>query len=122
MVGLTDNKWVFLILVNILMLIVGCFLDTVAAITILVPILLPVAAKYGVDPVHFGLIMTLNLMVGLLHPPSAWCCSCCRAWRSSPSSARPWLSCLGWCRCWSRCCSSPSYRQSRFGSRNRWGC
>ncbi len=67
--GLTDNKWVFLILVNILMLVVGCFLDTIAAITILVPILLPVAAKYGVDPVHFGLIMTLNLMIGLLHPP-----------------------------------------------------
>ena len=69
MFGLTENKWVFLILVNILMLVVGCFLDTIAAITILVPILLPVAAKYGVDPVHFGLIMTLNLMVGLLHPP-----------------------------------------------------
>jgi TRAP-type C4-dicarboxylate transport system permease large subunit len=66
---LTDNKWVFLILVNILMLVVGCFLDTIAAITILVPILLPVAARYGVDPVHFGLIMTLNLMIGLLHPP-----------------------------------------------------
>jgi TRAP-type C4-dicarboxylate transport system permease large subunit len=67
--ALTENKWVFLILVNILMLVVGCFLDTIAAITILVPILLPVAAIYGVDPVHFGLIMTLNLMIGLLHPP-----------------------------------------------------
>jgi TRAP-type C4-dicarboxylate transport system permease large subunit len=67
--ALTDNKWVFLILVNILMLLVGCFLDTIAAITILVPILLPVATRYGVDPVHFGLIMTLNLMIGLLHPP-----------------------------------------------------
>jgi TRAP-type C4-dicarboxylate transport system permease large subunit len=67
--ALTDNKWVFLILVNILMLVVGCFLDTIAAITILVPILLPVAARYGVDPVHFGLVMTLNLMIGLLHPP-----------------------------------------------------
>jgi TRAP-type C4-dicarboxylate transport system permease large subunit len=67
--ALTDNKWVFLILVNILLLLVGCFLDTIAAITIMVPILLPVAARYGVDPVHFGLIMTLNLMIGLLHPP-----------------------------------------------------
>ena len=67
--ALTDDKWAFLILVNILMLVVGCFLDTIAAITILVPILLPVAARYGVDPVHFGLIMTLNLMIGLLHPP-----------------------------------------------------
>ena len=68
-ISLTENKWVFLILVNILMLVVGCFLDTIAAITILVPILLPVALLYGIDPVHFGLIMTLNLMIGLLHPP-----------------------------------------------------
>jgi TRAP-type C4-dicarboxylate transport system permease large subunit len=67
--SLTENKWVFLILVNILMLVVGCFLDTIAAITILVPILLPIVLLYEIDPVHFGLIMTLNLMIGLLHPP-----------------------------------------------------
>jgi len=67
--SITDNKWVFLILVNLLMLFVGCFLDTIAAITILVPILLPIVVKFGIDPVHFGLIMTLNLMIGLLHPP-----------------------------------------------------
>jgi len=67
--SITDNKWVFLILVNILMLFIGCFLDTIAAITILVPILLPIVLKLGIDPVHFGLIMTLNLMIGLLHPP-----------------------------------------------------
>jgi TRAP-type C4-dicarboxylate transport system permease large subunit len=67
--SITENKWVFLILVNLLMLFVGCFLDTIAAITILVPILLPLVLKFGIDPVHFGLIMTLNLMIGLLHPP-----------------------------------------------------
>ena len=67
--SITDNKWVFLILVNLLMLFVGCFLDTIAAITILVPILLPIVLKLGIDPLHFGLIMTLNLMIGLLHPP-----------------------------------------------------
>ncbi|WP_416068376.1 TRAP transporter large permease [Rhizobium sp. ZK1] len=67
--SITDNKWVFLILVNLLMLFVGCFLDTIAAITILVPILLPIVAKFGIDPIQFGLIMTLNLMIGLLHPP-----------------------------------------------------
>ena len=66
---ITDNKWVFLILVNLLMLFVGCFLDTIAAITILVPILLPLVLQFDIDPVHFGLIMTLNLMIGLLHPP-----------------------------------------------------
>ncbi|NOU04886.1 MAG: TRAP transporter large permease [Hyphomicrobiaceae bacterium] len=67
--SITDNKYVFLILVNLLMLFVGCFLDTIAAITILVPILLPIVLKLGIDPIHFGLIMTLNLMIGLLHPP-----------------------------------------------------
>ncbi len=67
--SITDNKWVFLILANLLMLFVGCFLDTIAAITILVPILLPIVLKLGIDPIHFGLIMTLNLMIGLLHPP-----------------------------------------------------
>jgi TRAP-type C4-dicarboxylate transport system permease large subunit len=67
--GLTQNKWLFLILVNLLLLFIGCFLDTIAAITIVVPILLPIALKLGVDPIHFGLIMTLNLMIGLLHPP-----------------------------------------------------
>jgi TRAP-type C4-dicarboxylate transport system permease large subunit len=66
---ITENKWVFLILVNLLMLFVGCFLDTIAAITILVPILLPLVVQFDIDPVHFGLIMTLNLMIGLLHPP-----------------------------------------------------
>jgi tripartite ATP-independent transporter DctM subunit len=67
--SVTDNKWVFLILVNILLLFIGCFLDTIAAITIIVPILLPIVLKLGIDPVHFGLILTLNLMIGLLHPP-----------------------------------------------------
>lgn len=67
--GITNDKWVFLLLANLLMLFVGCFLDTIAAITILVPILMPIVIKLGIDPVHFGLIMTLNLMIGLLHPP-----------------------------------------------------
>ncbi|TNC64244.1 TRAP transporter large permease [Rubellimicrobium roseum] len=67
--ALTDTPWVFLILVNLLLLIVGCFLDTIAAITLFVPILLPVATQFGIDPIHFGLILTLNLMIGLLTPP-----------------------------------------------------
>ncbi|OYX03788.1 MAG: ABC transporter permease, partial [Rhizobiales bacterium 32-66-8] len=65
----TQNKWVFLLLANLLILFVGCFIDTIAAITILVPILLPIVLKLGIDPIHFGVIMTLNLMIGLLHPP-----------------------------------------------------
>ncbi|MBB6179790.1 TRAP transporter large permease [Pseudorhizobium flavum] len=69
MFSLTNNWWTFLIIVNILLLIVGAFLDTIAAISILVPILMPIAARYGIDPVHMGLIFTLNLMIGLLTPP-----------------------------------------------------
>ncbi|MFZ3120123.1 MAG: TRAP transporter large permease [Variovorax sp.] len=67
--GFTKEAWVFLLLANLLMLFVGCFLEPTAAITILVPILLPIATQLGVDPVHFGLVMVLNLMIGLLHPP-----------------------------------------------------
>ena len=67
--GFTKEPWVFLALANVLMLFVGCFLEPTAAITILVPILLPIARQLGVDPVHFGLVMVLNLMIGLLHPP-----------------------------------------------------
>jgi tripartite ATP-independent transporter DctM subunit len=65
----TQDPWMFLLLANVLMLFVGCFLEPTAAITILVPLLLPIARQLGVDPVHFGLVMVLNLMIGLLHPP-----------------------------------------------------
>ena len=65
----THEPWVFLLLANILMLIVGCFLEPTAAITLLVPILAPICLKLGIDMVHFGLVMVLNLMIGLLHPP-----------------------------------------------------
>jgi tripartite ATP-independent transporter DctM subunit len=67
--GFTNEAWVFLLLANLLMLFVGCFLEPTGAITILVPLLLPIATHLGVDPVHFGLVMVLNLMIGLLHPP-----------------------------------------------------
>ena len=65
----THAPWVFLLLANMLMLVVGCFLEPVAAITLLVPILVPICQKLGIDLVHFGLVMVLNLMIGLLHPP-----------------------------------------------------
>jgi len=65
----THSPWVFLLLANILMLFVGCFLEPTAAITLLVPILIPICLKFGIDTVHFGLVMVLNLMIGLLHPP-----------------------------------------------------
>ena len=67
--SVTSTPAGFLLLANLLMLFVGCFLEPTAAITILVPILLPIVHKLGIDPVHFGLVMVLNLMIGLLHPP-----------------------------------------------------
>ncbi len=67
--SITDQPWLILLLVNVFLLVVGCFMETIAAITILVPVLLPLMTQIGVDPVHFGLIMVLNLMIGLLTPP-----------------------------------------------------
>jgi tripartite ATP-independent transporter DctM subunit len=67
--GFTQDPYMFLLLANLLMLFVGCFLEPTAAITILVPILVPICQKLGIDLVHFGLVMVLNLMIGLLHPP-----------------------------------------------------
>ncbi|MCR9110759.1 TRAP transporter large permease [Marivita sp. XM-24bin2] len=69
LLALSDRPWVILLLINLILLVVGCFMETVAAITILVPVLLPVAVELGIDPVHFGVIMVLNLMLGLLTPP-----------------------------------------------------
>ena len=65
----THDPYMFLLLANLLMLFVGCFLEPTAAITLLVPILAPICVKLGIDLVHFGLVMVLNLMIGLLHPP-----------------------------------------------------
>jgi tripartite ATP-independent transporter DctM subunit len=69
LLNLTDNKYIILLLINVLLLVVGCFLETIASISILVPVLMPIILKVGIDPVHFGVVMTLNLMIGLLHPP-----------------------------------------------------
>ena len=66
---ISDRPWVLLLLINLILLAVGCFMETVAAITIMVPVLLPIAVTLGIDPVHFGVIMVLNLMLGLLTPP-----------------------------------------------------
>ena len=69
LLAVSDRPWVILLLMNGILLAVGCFMETVAAITIMVPVLLPIATTLGIDPVHFGVIMVLNLMLGLLTPP-----------------------------------------------------
>jgi tripartite ATP-independent transporter DctM subunit len=67
------SQWVFLLIVNIFLLIVGCLIDLSAAMIMFVPILAPVAIAYGVDPLHFGFIVVLNLVIGLLTPPVGVC-------------------------------------------------
>ncbi|EIM72445.1 TRAP dicarboxylate transporter subunit DctM [Nitratireductor aquibiodomus RA22] len=65
----TESKAMVLLLIMVVVLIVGLFMETIAAISILVPVLMPVAAQFGIDPVHLGIIVILNLMLGLLTPP-----------------------------------------------------
>lgn len=67
--AISSNKYMLLFWLNILFLIVGTFMEAYAAIIILVPILLPVVKMYGIDPVHFGVIVTVNLCIGMVTPP-----------------------------------------------------
>lgn len=69
-IDLTVNPYVILFVVNILLLIVGCFLNPSAAITILTPILLPIILAVNIDPIFFGLVMVVNLSIGLITPPA----------------------------------------------------
>ena len=66
---ITSNKIAFLLAVNVLLLIVGCLFDVISAILILAPLLLVPATAYGINPVHFGVIMVINLEIGFLTPP-----------------------------------------------------
>lgn len=67
--SMTDSKIVILLLINVLLLIVGCFMETLCAIMILAPILFPVVTALGVDVTHFGIIMVVNLAIGFITPP-----------------------------------------------------
>ena len=69
MQSMTGDPVIILLMINALLLVVGCFMESLAAITVLTPILLPVAMGVGIHPVQFGIIMVLNLMIGLLTPP-----------------------------------------------------
>jgi tripartite ATP-independent transporter DctM subunit len=67
--GISDNKYVFLMMVNLLLLALGTFMDLAPMLLICTPIFMPVILKLGIDPVHFGMIMILNLGIGLITPP-----------------------------------------------------
>lgn len=67
--GLSSSPFMLLLLINIFLLIIGCFIDNIAAVVILTPLLLPIVRNVGVDPIHFGLIITFNLAIGFVTPP-----------------------------------------------------
>jgi C4-dicarboxylate transporter DctM subunit len=68
-INLDLSKWAFLLIVNLLLLVTGCFMETSSAILILAPILLPVAMELGVNPIHLGIVMVMNLEIGMVTPP-----------------------------------------------------
>lgn len=67
--SLSDNKIVLLLLINVILLAIGCIMDTTAAIIILVPVLMPIVVQLGVDPLLFGVVMCINLVIGMATPP-----------------------------------------------------
>jgi C4-dicarboxylate transporter DctM subunit len=66
---LSKSPWLILLIVNIILIILGCFMEGISVLLLTIPVFLPVITELGIDPVHFGLIMTLNSMIGLLTPP-----------------------------------------------------
>ncbi len=99
LLGLSSNPWVLLIIVNVLLLLVGMVLETIAAILILVPIIVPALAAAGVDPVHLGVVVVLNLMIGLLTPPVGMSLYMVSTVAGMPverviKAALPWIACL----------------------------
>jgi tripartite ATP-independent transporter DctM subunit len=73
LLGLTDNKYVILVLINLILLAVGTFMDMTPAVLIFTPIFLPVAKDLGMDPIHFGIVMIMNLCIGICTPPVGTC-------------------------------------------------
>jgi C4-dicarboxylate transporter DctM subunit len=71
--SITTNKFALLLIINVLLLFVGTWLDLSPAVIIFTPILLPIAMSVGIDPVHFGVIMVVNLAIGLFTPPVGVC-------------------------------------------------
>lgn len=69
LIGVTSNKFFLLLLINLLLLGIGLILDVTSSLILFVPIFMPLIAKIGVDPVHFGVVMVFNLMIGLSTPP-----------------------------------------------------
>jgi C4-dicarboxylate transporter DctM subunit len=73
MMSLTVTPWVILLIINVILLILGCFMEAIAIMLLTIPVFMPLIGRVGVDPVHFGVVLTLNLMIGLLTPPVGMC-------------------------------------------------
>ena len=69
LIGLSSSKYMLLLVITVFLLIVGCLMDVTASIIILTPIFMPIIAQFGINPVHFGIIMTVNLAIGMSTPP-----------------------------------------------------
>jgi tripartite ATP-independent transporter DctM subunit len=69
LITLSDNKIIILVIINLILLFVGTFMDMTPAVLIFTPIFLPVAVQLGIDPIHFGIVMVMNLSIGLCTPP-----------------------------------------------------
>ena len=77
--------WAVLLMINLLLLFVGCFLDTPTALLVLTPLLVPIARQIGVDPIHFGVIVVMNLTIGTFTPPFGLNIFVCQAMFKTPS-------------------------------------
>jgi C4-dicarboxylate transporter DctM subunit len=84
--SLHSEKWVILLVINLILLLVGCFLDPASALIMLTPLLAPVAVSLGVDPIHFGVIVVMNLTLGTFTPPFGLNIFVCQALFKTPSA------------------------------------
>jgi len=84
--SVTANPAAVLFLINVLVLIMGCFFDGISILVIVVPIFLPILDQMGIDRVHFGVMVVLNTVIGLITPPVGWCSTPPRRWPRSHSS------------------------------------
>jgi len=84
--GMHAEPWMVLLTINVFLLFVGCFLDPASALIMLTPLLAPIAAQIGVNPIHFGVIVVMNLTIGTFHPPFGLNIFVCQALFKTPSA------------------------------------
>ena len=118
----TTSPLLYLLFVNVLLIVVGCIIETLPAMLITVPILLPTALALGIDPVHFGIVVIFNLLVGIMTPPMGIglyiliAVSEIKFFCRAKSSSAPWCgpACPSSSPSWWPFSSSPTYRNSAF--------